>query len=204
MEVKYIAILIVIILTLNRARLARKSASFTEKTKGEISSRWTYTLLSILYIFIVLGSIIETYFFLKTLNIIMSSLGLVVYVTGIIGRNKAIKTLGEYWSTHIEIRKGQQIMQDGPYKYIRHPGYLSLIIESLSIPVMLNAYYSLLGAMLIFIPAVLIRAKLEDIEMEKKIGKKFTAYKRNVGPFIPKNIFELIMPVLNKKQNIKK
>ena len=134
----------------------------------------------------------------------MSSLGLVVYVTGIIGRNKAIKTLGEYWSTHIEIRKGQQIMQDGPYKYIRHPGYLSLIIESLSIPVMLNAYYSLLGAMLIFIPAVLIRAKLEDIEMEKKIGKKFTAYKRNVGPFIPKNIFELIMPVLNKKQNIKK
>lgn len=204
MEVKYLAILIVIILTLNRARLARQSATFKEKQKGDISKRWTYSLLSILYLVIILGSMIESYFFVKTLNIIISSLGLVAYVTGIIGRNKAIKTLGEYWSTHIEIRNGQRIVQDGLYKYIRHPGYLSLIIESLSIPVMLNAYYCLLCATLVFIPAVLIRTKLEDIEMEKKFGKKFTAYKNLVGAFMPKNIFDCIMPSLGKRQNLKK
>ena len=204
MEAKYIAIFIVIMLTLNRVRLARQSATFKDKKKGEISNRWTYSMLSILYMVITLGSIIENFFLIKQLNVIISSVGFIAYVIGIIGRNKAIRTLGKYWSTHIEIRNGQRIVQDGPYKYIRHPGYLSLIIETLSIPIILNAFYSFLGVIVIYIPAVLIRAKLEDMALEKKTGKKFTAYKRVVGAFIPKNIIDFIMPALSKKQNIKK
>ena len=204
MEIKNIAILIVIILAFNRVRLARQSATFKDKQKGQTSKRWTYSMLSILYIGITLGSIIENFFLTKPLNVIISSVGFLAYVTGIIGRNNAIRTLGQYWSTHIEIRNGQRIVQDGLYKYIRHPGYLSLIIESLSIPLMLNAYYSLLGVILIYIPAVLIRAKLEDMEMVKKTGKEFTDYKEKVGAFIPKNIFDFIMPSISKKQNFKK
>lgn len=204
MEIKYIAILIVIILTLNRARLARQSATFKDKQKGETSKRWTYSMVSILYIVIILGSIIENYFFVKTLNLVIASLGLVVYVTGIIGRDKAIKTLGEYWSTHIEIRNGQRIVQDGPYKYIRHPGYLSLMVENIAITLMLNAYYTLIGVILIFIPVIFGISKLEDIAMEEKIGKEFTTYKKRVGAFIPKNIFDCIMPFVGKKPNLKK
>ena len=167
MEIKNIAILIVIILAFNRVRLARQSATLKDKQEGETSNRWTYPLLSILYLFIILGSIIENFFFTESLNVIISSVGFIAYMTGIIGRNKAIRTLGQYWSTHIEIRNGQRIIQDGPYRYMRHPGYLSLIIESLSIPVMLNAYYSLLGVMLIYIPVIFGISKIEEKEMKK-------------------------------------
>ena len=204
METKYIAIFIVIMLTLNRVRLARQSATFKDKKKGEISNRWTYSMLSILYMVITLGSIIENFFLIKQLNVIISSVGFIAYVIGIIGRNKAIRTLGKYWSTHIEIRNGQRIVQDGPYKYIRHPGYLSVIIEGLSIPGMLNAYFSLLGVIFIYTPAILVRAKLEDMEMEKKIGKEFTAYKKKVGAFIPKNLLNLAVFSLKRKDNSKK
>ena len=205
MEFKYIAILIVIMLTVNRVRLARQSASFNEKKKGQISNRWTYSLLSILYIVIILGSIIENYFLVKKLNLIISSLGLVAYLIGIVGRNKAIKTLGESWSTHIEIRNGQRIVQDGPYKYIRHPGYLSLIIETLSIAGMLNAYHILMGVILIYIPVIFGISKLEDMKMEEAVGKEFTAYKRRVGAFIPaKNFFNLVIPSLRRKYSPRK
>ena len=204
MEIKNIAILIVIILAFNRVRLARQSATLKDKQEGETSNRWTYPLLSILYLFIILGSIIENFFFTESLNVIISSVGFIAYMTGIIGRNKAIRTLGQYWSTHIEIRNGQRIVQDGPYKYIRHPGYLSVIIEGLSIPGMLNAYFSLLGVIFIYTPAILVRAKLEDMEMEKKIGKEFTAYKKKVGAFIPKNLLNLAVFSLKRKDNSKK
>ena len=95
-------------------------------------------------------------------------------------------------------------MQNGPYKYIRHPGYLSLIIESLSIPVILNAYYTFIGVILIYIPVILVTAKLEDRKMQKKIGEKFVAYKEKTGAFLPKNFFDGIMPYLSKKQNFRK
>jgi protein-S-isoprenylcysteine O-methyltransferase Ste14 len=200
METKYLAILTVIILTCNRFRLARKSATFKEKKKGAISNRWTYSLLSILYIIIILGSIIENYFLIKTLNLSISFLGLFGYVVGIMGRNRSIKTLGQYWSTHIEIRNNQRIVQKGPYRYIRHPGYLSLIIETLSIPGILNAYHALMGVTLIFIPAVLVRAKLEDMEMGEKVGEEFTMYKERVGAFIPKTLSGFVLPFLSKKR----
>ncbi|OGP53017.1 MAG: hypothetical protein A2Y65_08885 [Deltaproteobacteria bacterium RBG_13_52_11] len=199
METKYIAIFFIIMLTFNRLRLARLSATFKEKKKGEISKRWTYFLLFILYVAIIFGSILENCLLVETLNIVISSVGLIAYVIGLVGRNKAIKTLGKYWSTHIEVRDGQHIVQEGLYKYVRHPGYLSLIIETLSIPLMLNAYYSFLGVIFTCIPAVLIRAKFEDMEMEKKIGKKFSAYKMKTGAFIPKKLLVLKIPTLKKK-----
>ena len=204
MAAKYIAIVIVIILSFNRLRLARQSATFKDKLQGETSKRWTYSMLVILYIVLILGSIIENYFLVKKLNLVISSFSFCAYVIGIVGRNKAIRTLGKYWSTHIEIRNGQSIVQDGPYKYIRHPGYLSVIIEGLSIPGMLNAYFSLLGVIFIYTPAILVRAKLEDMEMEKKIGKEFTAYKKKVGAFIPKNLLNLAVFSLKRKDNSKK
>ena len=189
MEIKHILIFIVIILSIIRLRLARQSATCKEKKKGEISNRWTYPMLFIFYMAIILGSILENYFLVKTLNIFISSFGLCTYMIGIVGRNKAIKTLGKYWSTHIEIRKGQRIVQNGPYKYIRHPGYLSLIAESISIPLILNTYYILLGVILIYTPLVFVTVKLEDRDMGKKIGAEFTAYKKKVYAFIPRMLF---------------
>lgn len=202
METKYIALLIIMILTLNRLRIVRQSDAYKNKQKGDTSKQCKNSILFIFYILgtgIVLGSVFENLFLVKKLNLFLSSLGLVAYVIGIICRNKAVKTLGEYWSTHIEIKKGQRIVQDGPYKYIRHPGYLSLIIESLSIPLILNAYYTLIGVILIYIPIILLTAKLEDRKMEEKIGKEFTSYKRMTGAFIPKIIFNCTITYLKRK-----
>lgn len=204
MEVKYIALLIIIILFINRLRLARQSATFTNKQKGDTSKCWTYSIVFILGVGIVLGSVFENLVLVKKLNLVLSSVGLVAYMTGIVGRNKAIKALGKYWSTYIEIKNGQRIVQDGPYKYIRHPGYLSLIIESLSAPIILNAFYTLIGVILIYIPVILVTAKLEDREMQKKIGEKFIDYKEKTGAFLPKNFFNGIIPYFSKKQNFRK
>jgi protein-S-isoprenylcysteine O-methyltransferase Ste14 len=205
MEVKYIALLIVMILTLNRLRIVRKSPTYKKRQKKDTSKRWTYSILFIFYILgtgIVLGSVFENLFLVKKLNLFLSSLGLVASVSAMVVRNKAIKALGEDWSTRIEAKKGQRIVKNGPYKYIRHPGYLSIIIESLAVPVILNAYYTLIGVILIYIPVILLTAKLEDREMQNKIGNSFIVYKEKTGAFLPKNVFDYIMPYF-KKKNLK-
>jgi protein-S-isoprenylcysteine O-methyltransferase Ste14 len=124
--------------------------------------------------------------------------GFLAYWIALIGRNKTMKTLGRYWSTHIEIRDDQHIVREGPYKYVRHPGYLSLVIENLSLPVMLNAYYFLLVVICIYIPVIFVVAKLEDREMEKKIGNAFSEYKAKTGAFLPKKIGTFIIPFKKK------
>jgi len=203
MEIKYAAIFIVIILAFNRFRLSKRTATLKEKGKGKVFHQWTYSLLFLAYIIVLLGSIFENYFLVPKLNLIFFFVGFVAYWTALFGRNKAIRTLGRYWSIHIEIRENHNIVQDGLYRYIRHPGYLSLIIETLSLPVMLNAHYSLLGIICIYIPLICIIAKLEDKEMEKEIGNAFIYYKAKTRAFIPKNLFDFIKPSIKKKYHIK-
>src|SRR5689334_20669494 len=38
-------------------------------------------------------------------------------------RRQAIAALGRFWSLHIEIRESHQLVQEGPFRWMRHPTY---------------------------------------------------------------------------------
>ena len=54
-----------------------------------------------------------------------------VFILAIMLRNWAIKTLGECYSPHIKINMNHVLKKNGPYRFVRHPIYLSLIAELL-------------------------------------------------------------------------
>ena len=68
-----------------------------------------------------------------------------------------------HFESYVRIQedRGHQPITSGPYQYIRHPGYLGMILASLSIPLTLGSWWALIpggiGAALI-----LLRTALED------------------------------------------
>jgi methyltransferase len=52
----------------------------------------------------------------------------------------AIRTLGRAWNTRIIVIPGMTPVERGPYRFIRHPNYLVLIIEMFAIPVLCGDY----------------------------------------------------------------
>lgn len=67
----------------------------------------------------------------------------------------------------------QKVCSSGPYKYIRHPGYLGMIIYYLVTPFILGSLWALIPASLIMI-LFIIRTRLED----KTLMKKLSGYKK--------------------------
>jgi protein-S-isoprenylcysteine O-methyltransferase Ste14 len=104
----------------------------------------------------------------------------------LIGRNWAIRSLGEYWSIHLEIRKDHKLARKGPYKYIRHPAYLSMIFEVCGIPLIVNAYYIFLFSIVVYSPLLLLRVYYEEKEHFKIFGGKYLTYKKKIGAFFPR------------------
>lgn len=51
-------------------------------------------------------------------------------------------SLGRFWNTRIWILPNQIAPVKGPYRYLRHPNYLVVIIEMLSLPLIYQAYLS--------------------------------------------------------------
>jgi protein-S-isoprenylcysteine O-methyltransferase Ste14 len=61
-------------------------------------------------------------------NILITLVGTVILCIGFVLRYWSILTLGKYFRTTVEIEKGQKVIQNGPYRLIRHPSYSGIIL----------------------------------------------------------------------------
>ena len=55
-------------------------------------------------------------------------LGMLLIYAGIALRISAIKVLGRYFTTSVAVVADQQVVEDGPYRLIRHPSYTGLLL----------------------------------------------------------------------------
>ena len=68
-----------------------------------------------------------------------------------------------YFSTVARIQRdrGQTVCREGPYRFVRHPGYAGAILESLGSPLLLGSAWALLPAV-VAIGCMSARTWLED------------------------------------------
>jgi protein-S-isoprenylcysteine O-methyltransferase Ste14 len=64
--------------------------------------------------------------------------------------------------------RGHTVAVGGPYSYIRHPGYLGMMVYLLSTPVILGSLWGLIPAILTII-LFIIRTTFEDKTLKKKL-----------------------------------
>jgi len=158
---------------------------YKKSEAGEIFARWTIFALAVAYGMFCCSAIAEYFLVSRKINFIITALGVGIYFICLIIRYWAIKSLGKFRSIHIEIRKTHEVIKQGPYKYVRHPIYIEMIFESLSIPLALNSFYTILLVILTYIPLVILRAYMEDRKMLKKLGERYHRYCKQTGAFIP-------------------
>lgn len=76
-------------------------------------------------------------------------LWLTVFAAAQLLRYWAITTLGPRWNTRILVIPGLPPIQQGPYRYLRHPNYVAVTLELLVIPLIFNAWFTALVATLL-------------------------------------------------------
>ncbi len=77
----------------------------------------------------------------------------------------------KFFSTVVRIQtdRGHYVVTDGPYMYVRHPGYSAAIIVSFSIPLLLGSLWALVPSMVGDI-ILIIRTVLEDNTLKKELN----------------------------------
>ncbi len=69
-----------------------------------------------------------------------------------------IHTLGDRWTTRIICRPGDRVVKGGPFRFLRHPNYLAVVIEMLALPMVHNAFVT---AILFFVlNGLVLRARV--------------------------------------------
>ena len=55
----------------------------------------------------------------------------------------AIAALGKFWSLHVEMRENHEFVQSGPFRFMRHPTYFSMILETAALGLICSAWWML-------------------------------------------------------------
>ncbi len=157
-----------------------------DKIRGKISATFTLPLLVGTYVLMYLACLWElTGWNAGPFSAWVSVGGAVIVLVSTVGRNWDILALGPYHSIHIEIRADHELIQSGPYRWIRNPYYLSNIIEAIGLPLLANAHYAALISVFVYIPMLVLRIILEERALGKKFHREFASYKLQAPRIIP-------------------
>jgi protein-S-isoprenylcysteine O-methyltransferase Ste14 len=89
------------------------------------------------------------------------------------------------WADHVRIYDDHTLITTGPYRWVRHPLYASLIWMFYGAAL---AYLNPLAAIetaLIFIPAMHYRSNQEERALAATFQQRYTAYRQRTGRFFP-------------------
>lgn len=163
----------------------RKLQSYLTKPKSYLQSI-PKVVSSIIFILIILGLFgigkVETFFVGYDL-IRLVCVGL--YVTFSWIQIYSAKQLGSYYTQDVVIFKNHQVIEKGFYKIIRHPFYLSQMLQDLFAGIALSNILILGFTILFEIPLYILRTNFEEKLLEKNLPE-YIDYKKKVGKWFLK------------------
>jgi protein-S-isoprenylcysteine O-methyltransferase Ste14 len=118
----------------------------------------------------------------------LAVLGLILYAAGCIFMLWARRSLGKMWgistSQQVKLYDDHQIIQSGPYAFVRNPMYFGWIVAMFGLILRYPVWVVLL-MFLFSIVAFTGRARREDAAMAGRFGEAWTEYKKRTKFLIP-------------------
>lgn len=113
------------------------------------------------------------------------SVGLILFLLGLGLRWWAIVVLGRFFTVDVQIAKDHEIVEAGPFRYLRHPSYTGVLLAFLGFGLSLANWLALLVVVVPIFLAFLRRMKVEEEALTTALGDKYREYIRRTNRLIP-------------------
>ncbi len=154
------------------------------KRKREGSRLWDEILmrtcnLTVLLIVPVVAGLDIGRFHWSSLDIHFAIVGFILLVVSAVLLDWAM-VVNPHFEPTVRIQKdqGHKVISSGPYKIVRHPGYLAGILFTLSIPLMIGSIFTFIPVG-IYVILFIIRTSLEDRTLHEELDG-YSEYARQV------------------------
>jgi len=79
----------------------------------------------------------------------------------------------------------EDLVTGGPYRVVRHPLYLAMLVICLGLAVGLRSWLGIAFTIIVFFPSAVYRARLEEVALEDKFGAAWKAYRDRTRFIVP-------------------
>ncbi len=95
------------------------------------------------------------------------------------------RALGRQWRIDAGLSDDHELITSGPYRFVRHPIYTSMLGVLLGTGSLVTPWWLFLPALLLFIIGTEIRVRIEDRLLASQFGERFAEYQKRVPAYIP-------------------
>jgi methyltransferase len=120
--------------------VSRRNAAWSFARGGREVAAGQFPIMVVLHVGLLLGSVLEVLLrrpaFVPALGFPM--LALVIASNGV--RWWCIAVLGRQWNTRVIVVPGMGRVTRGPYRVLRHPNYVAVVVEGFALPLVHSAW----------------------------------------------------------------
>lgn len=98
----------------------------------------------------------------------------------------AMRTLGAYFTRTLTVQAGQSVVQSGPYRLVRHPGYLALLLFLTGYNALVSGSAVMGGvALVVMALAYTRRIPAEEAMLVSELGDAYRDYQKRTWRILP-------------------
>jgi protein-S-isoprenylcysteine O-methyltransferase Ste14 len=96
-----------------------------------------------------------------------------------------LSTLGNNLTDTVVIRINHALVTSGPYHWVRHPFYVSLLLLVCATEVLAANWFIAASGLLVFV-LLAIRTPIEEDKLIERFGPEYRSYSERTGRFVPR------------------
>lgn len=115
----------------------------------------------------------------------VATFGLLMAVAGLALRSWSVHVLGRFFTWHIIVQPDHRVVRTGPYRLMRHPGYVGALLMYVFTLVFLHSWVGAALALLLVSAAVWRRIRYEEEWLNRHLGEEYARYSLEVKALVP-------------------
>ena len=165
--------------------------SVTRRSRSKTGEKQDRSTLRVLWI-VILASVAAGVFIARNWRAgafpagpVLAIAATTLFVAGLVLRWWAIVTLGRFFTVDVTIEKDHELVDRGPFQWVRHPSYTGVLLAFVGWALTLANWAAFVAVLVPIFIALLIRMNVEEEALSRALGEKYRAYMGRTKRLIP-------------------
>ena len=115
----------------------------------------------------------------------LRAVGGALCIGGLALRWYSIFYLGRFFTVNVAIASDHQVVESGPYRFVRHPSYTGALLGFIGLGITYANWVALIIVVLPVVAAFMRRVGIEEAALSQALGERYTGYMARTKRLIP-------------------
>ncbi|MFZ1218079.1 MAG: isoprenylcysteine carboxylmethyltransferase family protein [Chthoniobacterales bacterium] len=108
-----------------------------------------------------------------------------LFAVGLAVRWWAIVTLGRFFTVDVVVEKDHEVVQRGPFRWVRHPSYTGVLVAFMGWAMTLGNWVAMGLVLVPIFVAFVRRMNVEEDALSRALGERYGAYMKRTKRLVP-------------------